>query len=716
MNIVRALEVALPDLPERVVRESPPKLDPRVISKEHVEKGQAVVLVKMPGTDVVFRLPPSQWKLVQLFDGKRSFAEIAEQYGKETGSRISEDEVQELASQLQSETPLMYKTQIEKNITLQQELRSSRSKRKKSNTIDFSDIVIKVWHDADGYITRLYPKVRFLFTPWFVWTSIGMFVLMAWMWAARFGEIWSDSFAFYNFTSKSAQDLVEFWFLFGTMAAVHETAHGLAGKHFGATVEKMGFTLMYFAPSFFCDATQVWVLGGKWARIAVALAGIWLDLIICFLATVLWWGTPVGMSAHDWAYKVMMVTGLGVSLLNLNPLIKLDGYLIFSELVQEPSLKETSTAYLSGWIRRNIFRLPAEVPYVPRRKRAFLVVYAILSGLYSYLLLSFLMIFTYHILRSFTPEWAFLPAIAAGVWVFRSRINLGVEFMKMVYLDKKDRVRAWFTAKRVGFFTVLLACVLLLPIWPEYAQGPFLLDAGRTAILHATVPGTVSNVLVREGQHVAAGTPLLQLRNLELASQVAHAHAELASASDRATQAGLRYTDFGAAEQERQHKVVETRVLEDKLAQLEVTSPIAGTVITPRMADLEGRSLDEGDFLMQVADTLEMQARVYIPEFEMHNIRIGQRVRLLPTGSLFPISGTLAQISPASTVAAEGLLPKGQLEGLNPPRYYLGIVWLHNPGSLLPGMTGTAKVLLRRQSLAASMFRFGREFLDRKIW
>ncbi|HEY8670713.1 MAG TPA: M50 family metallopeptidase, partial [Terriglobales bacterium] len=445
MNIVRALDVALPELPERIVRKNPPKLDPRVIFKQHVEKGQSVVVVKMPGTDSLFRFAPLQWRLVQCFDGIRSYAEIAETFSQETGVAAREEDVKELASYLQSESQLLYKSPVEKNISLQQELRSSRSKRRKGHGVDFSDITIKVWNNADEYITWLYPRVRFLFTPWFVWTSMAMFVLMAWMWADRFGEIWNDSFAFYNFIHKSGTDLLEFWILFGAMAAVHETAHGLAGKHYGATVEKMGFTLMYFAPSFFCDSTQVWVIAGKWARIVTSIAGIWLDLVICFVATVIWWGTATGMSAHDWAYKVMMVTGIGVSLLNLNPLIKLDGYLIFSELVGEPSLKESSTAYLSGWVRKHLFRLPAEVPYVPRRKRLFFVVFGILSGLYSYSLLTFLMVITYHILRSFTPEWAFLPAAAMGCWVFRSRIKLTVKFMKMLYLDKKQRLRAWFT-------------------------------------------------------------------------------------------------------------------------------------------------------------------------------------------------------------------------------------------------------------------------------
>ena len=716
MNIVRALDVALPELPERVIRRSPPKLDPRVIFKEHIEKGQPVIVAKMPGTEFVFRFSPMQWQLIQMFDGTRSHAAVVEDFHKETGTVVCEEDVKELASYLQTNSQLLYKTPIEQNITLQQELRSGRKKRSRFQVKDFSDITVKVWGNADRYITWLYPKLRFLFTPWFVWTSLGLFALMGWMWAERFGEIWSDSFAFYNFTQKSGTDLLEFWFLFGAMAGVHETAHGLTGKHFGATIEKMGFTLMYFAPSFFCDATQVWVIGGKWARIATSIAGIWLDLIICFIATIVWWGTPTGMSIHDWAYKIMLVTGIGVSLLNLNPLIKLDGYLIFSELVAEPSLKESSTAYLSGWTRKHLFRLPAEVPYVPQRKRLFYVVYGILSGLYSYSLLSFLMVVTYHILRSFTPEWAFLPAGTIGVWVFRSRIKLMVNFMRTLYLDKKERARAWFTPARLVGFSAAILLILFLPVWPDFVEGVFVLAPAKRVVLRAIVSGTVASVGVQEGQEVTTGTQLLRMQNLEVESEAAEASSNLRASTSRATQAGLRYTDFGAAEQERQRSAENDRLLANKLAQLAVVTPISGTVVTPHVTDLVGRSFDQGDLLLELADTSQMEARVYLPEFAMHDLRLGAPVRLLVRGQVSPLSGALSLISPASTSIAEGLVPREQLQGINPPRYYLGTVLLKNDGGLMQGMSGSAKVLVGRRSVTGFFLRFVRDLVQRKIW
>ncbi len=716
MNIVRALDVALPELPERVVRKNPPKLDPTVIAKEHMEKGQPVVLVKKPGTDLVFRFSPLQWKLIQMFDGLRSHAEISEHFQQETGTAVAEEDVQELGSYLQTDTPLFYKTAVEQNITLQQELRSSRKKRSRLKGLDFADITIKTWNNADDYISWLYPKLRFLFTPWFVWTSLGMFVVMGGMWADRFGEVWSDSFAFYNFTNKSGSDLIEFWFLFGAMAAIHETGHGLVGKHFGATIEKMGFGLMYFAPTFICDATQVWIIAGKWARVATAIAGIWIDLVVCFFATIVWWGTATGMSAHDWAYKVMLVTGIGVTVLNLNPLIKLDGYLIFSELVAEPSLKESSTAYLSGWVRKHIFRLPVEVPYVPRRKRSFFVIYGILSGLYSYSLLSFLMILTYHILRSFSSEWAFVPALAIGYWVFESRIKLLVKFMKMLYLDKKERLHAWFTPVRLTVAATAALLVVFVPIWPDFVQGPFVLAAVKTAVLRTTVPGTVTRVLVQEGDRVSPGEPLLRLQNLDLESRAAQAKAELSRASAGATQAALRYADFGTAEQERRHRAENDRLLTAQVEQLSVVSPVPGTVITPHTSDLVSRSLDEGDFLLKISDFSEMKGRVYIPEFSLHDVRIGQKVRLLAKGGISPLTGTLSQVAPVSASDEYELIPKQQLQGMNPSRYYVGTVVLENDGHLAAGMAGSAKILVARRSLAGFCFQFSRDLVERKIW
>jgi len=717
MNIVQALDAALPELPERVIRRDTPKLDPRVIGKEQIEKDRLVVVAKLPGTDFVLRFIPEQWKLLQLFDGNRSYKEIAECSLAATGAEFSEDDVREIASFLYDNTEFIYKTPLEKNIILKQELRGQRRKnRKRFQITDFTDITIKEWPNADQYISRLYPKVKFIFTPQFVLLTLFLFGVMIWMWADRFGEVWSDSFEFYNFTTKSGADLIEFWLLFAAMAFFHESAHGLTCKHFGGNVEKMGFTLMYFAPSFFCDASQVWIYGDKWARIATAIAGIWIDLIICVFATVVWWGTATGMATHDIAYKVMMVTGIGVSLLNLNPLIKLDGYIIFSELTHEPDLKEKSTAYLSGLVRKKIFRLPVELEFVPRRRRAFYVIYAILSGLYSYLLLSFLMLFTYHVLQSYTPEWAFLPAIAAGYWVFKSRIHMLVRFMKTVYLDKRERVRAWLTLPRIAAVSVLTLLILFLPLWPDFIDGRFVLEPARRAVIRAQVPGTVTAVLAEEGQTVSAGQPLVELGNLPLQSAAAKADADWRLASAEAEHALLTYGSFGEAEFKRQEASERQRNLARPIALLHIDSLIAGTVVTPRLHDLLGTYLEAGAPVAEVAALSRMKASIYIPEFGMRQVRLGARIRLKPESTMQPLTATLWSVAPAATTIPSGLIPKDQLKGIIVPHFYVGSAYLDNTGELRESMSGNAKIFVARRSLAVLTWIFTRDLIDRKIW
>jgi len=716
MNILEALEVALPDLPTTTALRRYPKLDPRVISKEHVEQGVRVVLAKMPGSDVYLRFTPEHWRLLQLFDGERSYKQIADLILRETNIAFSEGDVREFAAGLEGQGDLFFKTPLERNVTLAQKTSAERKKHGRFYVADITDFALYVWPNADDYLTTIKPYLEFVYTTWFTLLTLFMFGVMAWMWTDKFGEIWSDSFAFYNFTAKSSWDLVEFWFLFGAMAFFHETAHGLTCKHFGAKVESIQFMLMFFAPTFMCDCTQIWIVGDKKSRICTTIAGIWVDLMICVVATIVWWGTATGMFIHDFAYKVIMVTGIGVTILNLNPLIKLDGYYLLAELIDETDLKEKSTAFVSSWIRKNIFRLPVEVEYVPKRRRPMYVVYCVLSGAYSYLLIAVVVVFAYHILRAYTPEWAWLPSLWLGLRIFKSRIVMLERFMKTVYLDKKERILAWFTPAGVVLGSVVILVLLFTPVWPDFVEGRFALEPVRRTLIHTEIPGTVAEVFADEGQSVPAGAPLLRLRNLELESAAAQAGADMQSASARATQARMSYTNFGTAEHDRQQSAERHHSFTEEMKHLQVISPITGTVTTPRLHNLLGSYLKPGTNVAEVADLSTMTARIYVPEFRMRDVQVGTPVRLHGATQFTGWSGTLVSLAPASSSIEDGLVEKAQLEGIKIPKFYVGNVELQNRGDLREGMSGDAKILVGRRSVAEFTWRFVRDLVGRRLW
>ena len=716
MNILEALDAALPELPAKSVRKTYPKLDPQVISKEHIEHGVPTVLAKMPGSDSFVRLTPEQWKLLELFDGERSFSDVAALTEEATGYAFNEDDVKEFSSFLQDKTDLFYTTPLEKNVTLKQKVGADRYKRKRFGFSDITDITLHRWPHADEYLTKLQPYVEFVYTTWFTLLTLVCFCVMFWMWADKFGEIWNDSFRFYNFSEKGVSDLIEFWFLFGAMAFFHESAHGMTCKHFGARVEKMEFLLMYFAPTFVCDVTQIWIIGDSTARLCTIISGIWMDLIICFAATLIWWTTAPGMWTHDFAYKVIMVSGIGVTLLNLNPLIKLDGYYMFSELLGEADLKERSTLYVSDWVKKYLFRLPVEVEYVPRRRRVLYLSYAVLSGIYSYLLIILVVLFAYNVFKAFSPEFAWIPGLAVAYFIFKSRVWRMVRFMKDVYLDKKDRLRRWMTGPRLALLSAAALLLIFAPVWPDFVQGRFVLEPVSKAVIRAEVPGVVVEVLAQENQTVAAGTPIVKLHNLQLEASAAKANADLSEASARAREASLRYSGFGAAERERQEMVEQKRLLAEQVARLAVTSPIEGVVLTPRMGDLMGSYLPEGAKIADVADTSTMVARVYIPEYAIREVKVGTKARLQMRSRLLPITGTLAGLAPVNALIDPGLVEKAELNGIVPPPFYVGSVKVKNDGSLREGMTGTAKLFVGRRSIAEFLWRFGRDSFLRRFW
>jgi putative peptide zinc metalloprotease protein len=256
----------------------------------------------------------------------------------------------------------------------------------------------------------------------------------------------------------------------------------------------------------------------------------------------------------------------------------------------------------------------------------------------------------------------------------------------------------------------------LLPVWPDFVHAPVMLESPQRALLRASIPGKVVGVYAQEGQHVASGVPLVRLQNLALESEAAQAQAALAAAEARATQASMNYTAYAAADQERRQLAEKERALRDKLGQLEILSPIAGVVVTEHAGDLIGSSVADGDAMLEVADTAQIRARIYIPEFAMHDIHAGAPVRLRLGGQFTKFSSTISSVSPTVTAIAEGLVSKAQLQGINPPRYYAAAVMLDNNGSLREGMTGSAKILVRHDSLVGRFWRFLAELLGRKFW
>ena len=289
--------------------------------------------------------------------------------------------------------------------------------------------------------------------------------------------------------------------------------------------------------------------------------------------------------------------------------------------------------------------------------------------------------------------------------------------MKFVYLDKKDRIRAWFTPRNTIAAACAIAIFFLLPLWRDSASGNFILEPANSSTVRAHVPGVVTDVFVKEGDTVVAGAAVVKLRSSLVSSNLDRARSRLLIASELANAAELHYSDYGTALAEREESTTEAQLYSSVAANLALTSPISGTVMTGRIGDLLGSYLTGGEELLEVADLSKLRARVYVSEFDLHKIRPGAPARLHVRGFLKKWDSKAEQIAPRPTEMDPRLLGLNELKGMNLPHFYLVDLYVENPdGRLKSGETGVARIYGKRRSLVTMGWEMVSEFFGRKMW
>ncbi len=160
------------------------------------------------------------------------------------------------------------------------------------------------------------------------------------------------------------------------MIFFHESGHALTVKHYGRSILKGGMMFYYGSPAFFIDTTDIW-MAPKSARVATSFAGPAADMLVCGLfavAAVLLPASPLS----PFFYKLAAVGYLGV-IMNLAPVMELDGYFILMDSLEIPLLRKKSLAFV--W-RRLPTKLLAERTAFSREERIF-AIYGILTGAWT---------------------------------------------------------------------------------------------------------------------------------------------------------------------------------------------------------------------------------------------------------------------------------------------------------------------------------------------
>ena len=180
MNLSEALDAALPDIPRnRLSRKNPPRIDPDLIVREDVVDGETILAVYQRSTANLLRLKPTQWQLARLFDGVRTYEEIAVAFEAETGIPLAAEEARTFAENM-DENSFWYKNPQEKNIAMNEKLAAQRSRRVQSGSnFNVAHIQFSAW-DPDRYFSWLDQKMgNYIYNRWMVLAAILLFFFEA---------------------------------------------------------------------------------------------------------------------------------------------------------------------------------------------------------------------------------------------------------------------------------------------------------------------------------------------------------------------------------------------------------------------------------------------------------------------------------------------------------------------------------------------------------
>jgi GAF domain-containing protein/biotin carboxyl carrier protein len=247
-----------------------------------------------------------------------------------------------------------------------------------------------------------------------------------------------------------------------------------------------------------------------------------------------------------------------------------------------------------------------------------------------------------------------------------------------------------------GIALVLLAGLTLIR-WPLRITGeePHFRPMGYAPV-RALVDGVVERMLVREGSRVERGMPLAVLRATTVGTDREATAAEAASADRLAALAASR---SDAAEERLQRARAdalrrEVALLDQELALTTVRAPAPGMVLTPRVEELVGSSLAEGDQMLALGRTDTLELEMGVAQQDILRVRPGQEVRLRVDA--------LPQQTFEGTVSSVAQLPVGTGDEVHYPVRAM----IPNPDGLLrPEMVAHARVLTDPASTATRMFR-----------
>src|SRR6266436_6329644 len=275
-------------------------------------EGRTYYVVKDPVSLRYYRFKEQEHFLIRLMDGTHTLDDAQKEFEKRfRPDRLTLEDLEGFGQQLltaglaQNESPQAGK-----------QLFDRRKKRRRSEImqaltnilyikIPITNLLVHFNLDLDRVLERMYSYFWWIFTSTFMALSIGVMLSAILLVSTHFETFYEKLPSYHEFFSFSTVGYL--WLALAVVKVIHEFGHGLSCKAFGGEVHEMGALFLVFSPCLYCNVADAWSLPDKWKRIVINAAGIYVELIIAAMATIIWWNTPRGTLVNNLSQSLMIV-------------------------------------------------------------------------------------------------------------------------------------------------------------------------------------------------------------------------------------------------------------------------------------------------------------------------------------------------------------------------------------------------------------------------
>lgn len=466
------------------------------------------------------------------------------------------------------------------------------------------------------FLRRAYPWIAFVYRRGFWWLTLAALLLGLYLVSRQW-----DSFVHTFHAYGTWQGLLGLALALSFAKVLHELGHAFTAYRHGCHVPTMGIALLVMWPVLFTDTNEAWKLKSRHARIQIGAAGVLAELVLAAWATLLWSFLPEG-PLRAGVFMLATSTWLVTVAINASPFTRFDGYYLLGDWLNVPNLHERTFALGRWWLRERLFGFGEAPPEaLPRRLHRFLIGFAWITWIYRFVLFLSIALLVFHVF--FRALGFVLMGVEIGFF-----LALPIARELAVWWRRRAELRWNRQTIRTSVLATVLALVLLLP-WQRDVRAPAVLGQAQAQIVYVPRSAQLTQLAVREGQHVEAGMVLVQLQAPELDYQLASAEQQAAQLRWQVQQQPFDedLRALGPALRKRWDTAREAVAgYRAERARLTLRAPFAGRVVDLAAGLHAGEWLKGGEPLLGVIGAGGAKGDAFVDEAALARVRAGQAV------------------------------------------------------------------------------------------